>query len=459
MRLYYITLLFTIILILFGCKMIEDHWDNFINIQKSLGYEVLSIEASETWIKKHSDEISLPDKIEFGKPHQLQDFGFAPYNIMIAVDMNNKYRVIARELPPDKTLLKVGDTLLPFTPFMFSRKTFTSTKENAPIEIDWKNEINTYVFEAKETIVQPILEKVSETNVRIKPLFYEVLDLYDFKCTTYMSPNGATISYKYNITDEEDSLSFIVTKIDGPVFKRNHNLSPWNETNQEDILPNNKIDQWDYFLARKKLLGCEVLGVRASKAWIQKHSEDIYIPDIIIFGKPYYVQDRFFVPYGIMIAVDWEYNYRVIARKLPPDKTLLKVGDTLTMSFISYTDPGEFLDVYGDILGDLSNDSVGDPKTFIKTYNNLLESNIRNFSFEAKEKVIRLGIPVPQFEEIDFEEIDYMSLDKNTVYMSPNGATISYNGKGIITKIEGSVFQRIFDFTEIATSLLTKDIR
>lgn len=191
--------------------MIEDRWDNFINIQKSLGYEVLSIEASETWIKEHSDEISLPNKIEFGKPHQLQDIGFAPYSIMIAVDMNNKYRVIARELPPDKTLLKVGDTLLPFTPFMFSRRTCTSTKENAQIEIDWKNEINTYVFEAKETIVQPILDKVSEMKVRIKPSVYEVLDLYNFKCTTYMSPNGATISYNGK---------GIITKIEGSVFQR-----------------------------------------------------------------------------------------------------------------------------------------------------------------------------------------------------------------------------------------------
>ena len=89
MRVYYITLIFTLIFILFGCETNEDHWDNFIDKSKSLGYEVLSIEASETWIKEHSDEISLPNKIKFGKPHHLQDFGFAPYGIMIAVDTNN----------------------------------------------------------------------------------------------------------------------------------------------------------------------------------------------------------------------------------------------------------------------------------------------------------------------------------------------------------------------------------
>lgn len=398
-------------------------------------------------VKEHSDEISLPNKIKFGKPHHLQDFGFAPYGIMIAVDTNNRYRVIATEWPEEKTLLKVGDILLPFPPFIFSRKTFDgTTKERSPV--DWKTEIETYVFEAKETIVQPYLEEVAETKVRIEPSVYEVVDLYDFKCTTYMSPNGATISYK--ISDQTDhrnqfGVGFIITKIDGTVFKRHHNLSPWRETAQEDIPPRNDIDvsiidhEWNYFISRKKLLGCEVLSAAASKAWIEKYRDKISypipesypIPNPMIFGKPHYIQDFVLAPYGIMIAVDRNNRYRVIARKWPPKKTLLKVGDTLTMFFISYTDPVEFFDAFGDIL-----------------------NKTRNFVFEAEKTILRPGIPVPKSKEKEFDIVDYMSPDTYTVYMSPNGATISYNGLGVVTKIEGAVFQRVLDLTEIATSLL-----
>lgn len=468
MRIYYITFVLTIICILFGCEINEDHWDNFIDKPKSLGYEVLSVEASEKWIKKHSDEISLPNKIKFGKPHHLQDFGFAPYGIMIVVDTDNKYRVVARELPPDKTLLKVGDILFPFPPFNFSSKTFDgTTKESSPI--DWETEIGTYVFEAKETIVQPDLEEVGETEVRVEASVYEVLELYDFKCTTYMSPNGATISYKLpDQTDQRDLFGFIVTKIDGTVFKRRHNLSPWRETVQEDV-PRDDIDvsiidhEWNDFIARKKLLGCEVLSAAASKTWIEKHSDEISIPKRILFGKPHYVQNRFFAPYGIMIALDSDDNYRVIARKLPPDKTLLKIGDTLTMKFIKYTDPDEFSDAFGDILNDMldSDNKVKARKAF-DSYINLVENKTRNFVFEPEETVLHHGIPMPKFkpkfnkkvEEFDIE--NYMGFDTYTLYMSPNGATISYNGWGVVTKIEGDVFQRVFDLTEIATSFLNK---
>ena len=154
----YITLILTIICILLGCEINEDHWDNFIEKPKSLGYEVLSVEASETWIKEHSDEISLPNKIKFGKPHHLQDFGFAPYGIMIVSDTNNKYRVIARELPPEKTLLKVGDILLPFPPFNFSSKTFDdTTKESSQLTGKLKLELT--FLKRKKQSYNPILKK------------------------------------------------------------------------------------------------------------------------------------------------------------------------------------------------------------------------------------------------------------------------------------------------------------
>ena len=473
MRVYYITLIFTLISILFGCETNEDHWDNFIDKSKSLGYEVLSIRASETWIKEHSDEISLPKKIEFGKPHSIQDFGFAPYGIMIALDRNNRYRVIAREWPEElkkKTLLKVGDILLPFSPFLFSRKTFDgTTEESSPV--DWKTEIETYVFEAKETIVQPYLEEVAETNVRIEPSRYKVVDLYDFKCTTYTSPKGATISYK--ISDQTDhryqfGFGFIVTKIDGTVFKRHHNLSPWRETVQEDIPPRNDIDvsiidhEWNYFIARKKLLGCEVLSAAASKAWIEKYTDKISypiipagidirryafygrdidkisypIPNPMIFGKPHSIQDFGFAPYGIMIALDSDNNRRVIARKWPEEKTLLKVGDTLTTTFVSFSDPVEISEFFdgSDIL-----------------------NKTRNFVFQAEETIFHRGIPVPKLPSRFKEDeviVDYTSPDTYTLYMSPKGATITYNFGGVVTKIEGTVFQRVVDLTEIATSLL-----
>ncbi len=461
MRVYYITLFFIIIPILFGCKINEDHWDNFIDKQKSLGYEVLSVEASKTWIKEHSDEISLPNKIKFGKPHHLQDFGFAPYGIMIVSDINNKYRVIARELPPEKTLLKVGDILLPFPPFIFGRKTFVgTTKESKPV--DWKTEIETFVFEAKETIVQPYLEEVGETKIRIEPSVYEHVDLYDFKCTTYMSPNGATISYSYNISDQTDhrnQFGFIVTKIDGTVYKRHHNLSPWRETVQEDIPPRNDRDvsiidhEWNYFIARKKLLGCELLSAAASKQWIKKHRDEMSIPKRILFGKPHYVQNSFFAPYGIIIALDSDYNYRVIARKWPPEKTLLKVGDTLTMRFTSTSDPAELIKSF-EILNGLFDDDKDIEET-IKSYRKYLENKTRNFVFEAEEIIFHQGIPRPKFKENqEFDIAGYMGLDTYTLYMSPNGATISYNGFGVVTKVSGSVFRRVFDLTEIATSLL-----
>ena len=47
----------------------DQQWQDFINIQKALGYEVLSIAASQRWIEKHRDEINIPNQIEFAEPH------------------------------------------------------------------------------------------------------------------------------------------------------------------------------------------------------------------------------------------------------------------------------------------------------------------------------------------------------------------------------------------------------
>lgn len=408
-----------------ACDINENYyWSKLIKDHK-----VLSVQDSETWIKKHSDEINIPDNIKFGKPFHLKDFGFTPYGIIIATDTNNKYRVIARELPQDKTLLEVGDILLPFKPFLFSRSLIAS--DNTPIDL--KTEIETYVFKPKETIVQPYLEGRSD-------------DLHhDFKCITYMSPNGATISYK--ISDDvsnKDQLGFIVTKINGTVFKRNHNLSPWRKTNQKDIPLNNIVNEWNYFKHRKKLLGCKILSVKSSKKWIEKYSTEIIIPDNILFGKPHYIQDPWFIPYGIMIALDANYNRRVIARKLPLDidKKILKKGDTLNIYF-NFTDNKIIMNEFANVLNSIIHGDIDQKKKAIENIENI---NI-NFIFQAGEIIARPGLPIPNME-------DRIGTDAYTIYTSPNGATISYNGFRIITKIDGIVFQRIIDLTEIATSLL-----
>ncbi|MCE2401519.1 hypothetical protein J4G08_11620, partial [Candidatus Poribacteria bacterium] len=143
---------------------------------------------------------------------------------------------------------------------------------------------------------------------------------------------------------------------------------------------------------------------------------------------------------------------RVIARKWPPEKTLLKVGDTLTTAGFPI----------GDLALDL--DNFGSASEAVEAFKKHFENQTSNFVFEAKEIIFRMGLPVPNYkpfveakvEQAKAEEAFYNSVapGKWTIYMSPNGATISYNGFRIVTKIEGSVFQSSYDLTAIATSLL-----
>ena len=63
-------------------------------------------------------------------------------------------------------------------------------------------------------------------------------------------------------------------------------------------------------------------------------------------------------------------------------------------------------------------------------------------------------MPKPKKIEDDTDFMDYAGPDKHTMYTSPKGATLSYNSHGIVTNIEGTVFQRTFDFTALSTSLL-----
>ena len=77
----------------------DQQWQVFINIQKALGHEVLSIAASQRWIEKHSDEIRIPNQIEFAEQHIVSELPFT--GTMIAVDANDKRRVIRWPDPPD----------------------------------------------------------------------------------------------------------------------------------------------------------------------------------------------------------------------------------------------------------------------------------------------------------------------------------------------------------------------
>ena len=398
-----------------------ERWDVFINEAKDLGREVLSIDASQAWIEKHSDEISLPNQIAFGEPYHVQDFGFTPYGILIAVDLNEKRRVIAWQLPPEKTLLKVGDKLTYLFPLNATGKIIPPPKEKKD---------NVSVFKAKQTIVHPnIIDSMGEDT---------------FMCSTYMSLEGATVSYNHD---------WIVTNIEGTVFRRNHDLlyiAFGDELSQEKMLAPQQ--QWEHFMKRQKAFGREVLSVDASQAWIEKHSDEISLPNQIAFGEPYPMQHFGFALYGIVIAVDPDKKRRVIAKKLPPEKTLLKVGDPLTFSFYSYRNPNQFTEVYGEtfkLLGEGRYAEAGARQDEIL-------NRTRTFVFEAGQPVLYQGIPMPKItDDVDDTDLmDHAGPDKYTIYTSPKGATLSYTGHRNVTKIEGTVFQRTFDLTALATSLL-----
>ena len=169
-------------------------WEDWLNTQKILGCEVLSVAASQEWIEKHRSEISIPNQIEFGNPYIVSELPFViDHNlIQIAVDPENKYRVSARKFPPDKTPLKVGDKL----PDTFPLNSNFEYRGNSRSEAQklFKNRTHTFVFEAKEIYARPDV---------------------DGSMVTYISPKGAIIHYN---TD------WIITEIKGSVFKRHHSF-------------------------------------------------------------------------------------------------------------------------------------------------------------------------------------------------------------------------------------------
>ena len=72
-------------------------WLFRLRLYKDLGYEVRSVTASEAWIEKHRDEISIPNQIEFGETHIVSELPFI--GTMIAVDPNDN-RIVIHSLPP-----------------------------------------------------------------------------------------------------------------------------------------------------------------------------------------------------------------------------------------------------------------------------------------------------------------------------------------------------------------------
>ena len=164
-----------IIAFIVGCgPSKQQRWERFKNAQKASGYEVRSVTASEAWIEKHRDEISIPNQIKFGEPHIVSELPFI--GTMIAVDPNDKRIVF---------LTKAG--------------------------VKWES--------------------------------------------------------------------------------------------------------WLFRLGLYKDLGYEVLSVTASEAWIEKHRDEISIPNQIKFGEPHIVSELPFI--GTMIAVDPN-DKRIVIHTLPP---------------------------------------------------------------------------------------------------------------------------------------------
>ena len=92
----------------------------------------------------------------------------------------------------------------------------------------------------------------------------------------------------------------------------------------------------------------------------------------------------------------------------PPDKTLLKIGDKLAVSFPV------------DINIEWSGNSVSE-----FDFKELLKNQTNNFALKAKETY-------------SYTDVGGFII----TYKSPKGAPIYYNADRIITQIEGDVFER-----------------
>ena len=100
---------------LFGCQppgpTPTERWESDLRVYKDvLGYDVMSVSASEAWIEKYKDDdyIDIPEQIAFGEPYHVAakrpaDLLKPPFisymMILIAMDPKGNRRVLVRERP------------------------------------------------------------------------------------------------------------------------------------------------------------------------------------------------------------------------------------------------------------------------------------------------------------------------------------------------------------------------
>ena len=95
-----------------------QRWQKWVNLQETMGREVVGVEASRQWIEENNDAISVPPGMDFLQRHVVMATDFVIHGVIITVDHNGNHRVTAREWPlPRKPsgadrLEKMGYTVL-----------------------------------------------------------------------------------------------------------------------------------------------------------------------------------------------------------------------------------------------------------------------------------------------------------------------------------------------------------
>lgn len=76
-----------------------QRWQEWVNLQETIGREVVGVEASRRWIQQNRDAISVPPGMDFLKQHPVMAADFVIHGVIITVDHNGNHRVTAREWP------------------------------------------------------------------------------------------------------------------------------------------------------------------------------------------------------------------------------------------------------------------------------------------------------------------------------------------------------------------------
>ena len=116
MQVIMITLTISFLLIGIGCQDKEPveptpptpptrakQWESFVELKKAIGYDVLDVSESQQWITKHSDSISISDKIDFLNTHVVTEQPFITQGaFLITKDHTGKHRIVRRLHPLQK---------------------------------------------------------------------------------------------------------------------------------------------------------------------------------------------------------------------------------------------------------------------------------------------------------------------------------------------------------------------